>query len=132
MRNSLLILSFCFFFIACQSEQPPLSNTKMAKILSDLHMAESFAQMVPKDNGDYSTKNVDTLQALYSHIYKKHKIDTASFSKALSWYKQRPKEFDKVYEEVLEVLSIRKELVKDSIIEYSDSTEVFIKDTLQE
>ncbi len=117
-------------FVSCKEEEPLVAEDQMAAILSDLHMAEAYAQLVPKNMGDYMTKNNDTLKILYSHIYKKYDLDTTKFNKALTWYKNRPKVFDKVYEKVLEELSIRKDSYQDSIIEYSDSTEVNIKDTL--
>ncbi len=130
MKFYYFLLFILLFAISCQNEVAPLPSDKMANILSDLHMAEAYAQLVPKDNGGYMSKNIDTLKILYGHIYKKHDMDTSTFNQALGWYKKHPLEFDKVYENVLEVLSIRKEIAKDSISETSDSTKVTFKDTL--
>lgn len=123
----------CFSLLtSCQDEQAPMPKDTIANMLTDLHMAEAYAQLIPKDLGGYMTKNMDTLAILKAHIYKKYEVDTTSFNEALLWYKQRPKVFDQVYEMVLNKLSVRKETYKDSISEYTDSTEIEIKDTLKE
>ena len=132
MKNLTCCLLCILFFISCQEEKPLIDQQQMANILTDLHMAETYAQLIPTDKGGFMTKNQDTLEILYSHIYKKYDLDTASFNKALNWYKERPKLFDKVYEKTLAELSIRKDTYTDSILEYSDSTEVNIKDTLKD
>ena len=82
---------------SCQEEQPPIPQSEMVNILTDLHMSEAYAQLNPIDKGGYMTKNYDTMLILYSHIFKKHSLDSTSFKTALIWYKQRPDVFDKVY-----------------------------------
>lgn len=128
----------CGLLVSCHEEKPPIPKEKMADILTELHMAESFAQLLPIDQGGYMTKNYDTMLVLYSNIYAKNNLDTLQFKEAIAWYEARPKEFDEVYERVLETLSIRKENVKDSlvkakkdsVIEDSVTTKIPTPDTL--
>ena len=108
--------------LGCKNDPAPIPVKKMANILREIHLAESFSQLVPIDEGGYMNKNRDTLMVLYQHIYQRHNIDTASFAQAMDWYKTHPKQFDAVYEQVLAQLSIQKEVFKDSTREYEDST----------
>lgn len=130
MRASLISLAITLFLISCQNNEAPLPATQMVNILSDMHMAETFSRIASVNTGIYDVKDKDTLQKLYSSIYQYYKLDTAQFSEALQWYQQHPKEFDKVYVQVLEELSIRKEIFQDNIVEYSDSTLSINIDTL--
>ena len=117
-----VLLLFLFFSISsCREEEPPMEHDKLVSILTDLHIAEGFAQVVPLNMGDYETKNFDTLKVFYAHIYKKNNIDSISFNEAIDWYEQHPKLFDKVYEKVLADLSLLKENGVDSTILNSDS-----------
>jgi hypothetical protein len=126
----ILFIVCCLF--SCKTEEPPVATDNMSNLLADLHMAESFGQLIPKDKGGYMTKDQDTVNLIRSHILKKYGMDTLSFKQALAWYKERPKEFDAVYEKVLETLSIRKESKLDSVIEYSDTTSRNTQDSLQD
>lgn len=132
-----VIFSGALFMSSCKQEVAPLPVDQMAEILSDLHMAEAYAQLKPVDKGGYMSKNYDTLLVLYAHIYGHHRADTATFQKALRWYKKNPKKFDIVYEQVLNKLSIRKDaysdsarMHKDSVIVYNDSLRSLEIDTV--
>jgi len=128
----LLFLITILLFTACGEEKPPLDKKQMSEIMADMHLAESYAQLVPVKNGEYMSTNRDTLRVLYQNIYKKNKLDTTAFFEALAWYEAHPKVFDKVYEDVLEKLSVRKEIFKDSISKSTDSIKAEIKDSLKD
>lgn len=123
MRKN-FILMILLFAGSCHQDQAPLSEKKLCAVLKDMHIAETYAQINTVDQGGFETKNYDSLFVLYSHIYKRHQLDTATFHKALSWYKQHPDAFDKVYEQILNELSILKEKHKDSVSVYTDSVSV--------
>lgn len=114
----LFLLVWC---ASCQTEQAPISEDKLASILQEMHIAETFAQINSSDSNGYMKKNYDTLFVHYSHIYKKYDLDTAAFHQAIAWYKKNPEKFDKVYEQVLSEMSVLKERYKDSISETADS-----------
>ena len=129
------LLSVLFVLItlmnSCQDEQPPIAQSEMEDILTDLHISEAYAQLNPVDQGGYMTKNYDTMLLLYGHVFKKHALDTSSFKDALDWYQQRPQVFDQVYENVLAKLSLLKESGLDSLAQEVDSTQIInIPDTL--
>lgn len=124
MKHPFVLLMICCLFVfSCNEEKPPIPQDKMAEILTELHLAESFAQILPVDQGGYMTKNYDTMMVLYSNIYSKYKLDTADFKTAVRWYEAHPKMFDQVYEQVLESLSLKKESIKDSVVETADDSQ---------
>lgn len=123
MRKGILLF-LLLLGASCQTEEPPISEKKLAAILQEMHIAETFAQINAIDVDGYLKKNYDTLFVHYSHIYKKYDIDTASFHKAIEWYKKNPTNFDKVYEQVLSEMSMLKERFKDTISEGSDSLSI--------
>lgn len=114
MRIVTLLLLLSISFLACQEEQAPISQSKMANVLTDLHIAETYAQLSPISRDGISVKNTDTMLMLYATVLKKHNLDSASFYNAMEWYKARPEVFDLVYEEVLNKLSLLKEKTPDS------------------
>jgi hypothetical protein len=125
----LLILLF-FSFVSCKEEQPPITPAQMASILSELHLTEAYAQLTPVDMGGVMKKNTDSMLVLYGHVYKKNNIDSSSFKNALDWYHSHPDQFNKVYEQVLEKLSLAKEMDIDSSAIIDSNLNVNFQDTL--
>ncbi len=127
-------IAFCtFLFTSCKDDSPPITEQKMAAILTDLHMAESYAQLTPISQDGISVKNTETMLILYSLVLQKYQVDSTSFQQALDWYKAQPEKFDLVYEKVLNKLSVLKEQQLDSLQQTSmDSshTKDGFKDTL--
>ncbi len=79
----------------------------------DFQITDAYLNQVP---------NQDTMKmqahSRYNYIFKKHDIDSATFSKSLSYYSRRTEEFNKMFDGVLDSLNKLESIVrtKDSLV----------------
>lgn len=101
----LLILALFFVLgVGCkQEEKPPISETKMIAVLTDVHIMEAALQ------GRLAMEKDSLAKLYYYHIYKLHHISEQEFYNGLSYYSQRPARMESIYEVVLD--SIQKKPV---------------------
>lgn len=126
MRSLLIILSL-LFFVSCQEQSAPVTQKKMAAILTDLHLAEALGQISPIDSGGYMVKNRDSIFTHYQYIFNQHQISKGLFNEALDWYGSNPTLFDQIYDDVLAQLSTIKEkntIIPPTEVKPADSIEV--------
>lgn len=109
MRQLIGISVILIFFFTCKAKEEHLSQAKFADILTDLHLAEAYAQVSPKDSAGLMIKNRDSIFAHYNYIFNRHKMNFQELQKALIYYQEHPEEYEKVYEIVLNNLSAIKE-----------------------
>ena len=96
--------------MACKSQNntPPanvLTTTEMTAVIMDLYIAEAKTMKTKAQS--------DTTLAVYQiykdAVYKKHKLDTATFNRSFRWYTSHTEMMDKVYQEVVDSLGLREE-----------------------
>jgi len=110
-RNLLFsrILKFCLLFLlaatSCQEEEvaPLIEETKMVRLLADLHVSESATQ-------HFGVTLRDSFrQVYYEQIFEIHEVDQALFEKELKILKKNPKRLSAYYDQVIKVLEKDKE-----------------------
>lgn len=107
-----------------------LSQSKMADILFDMHKLE----------GTFTEKSdsIITIQdkrPFYNSILSKYNISQSQFDSSIVWYSKYPKKYERVYDNVIERLTLLDQDVKNRIYHPIDSfalkhTKVEIWDTL--
>jgi hypothetical protein len=107
VKKVFLILA-CVLVWGCSEKQEPkpanlLSEKKLTAILIDMHIAEARVEA--------RGFSIDTATALYDNlkqdIYKKHKVSEDRFQKSYNYYLVNLKKLDKIYENVIDSLSMR-------------------------
>jgi len=107
-----MIRTYLLFFIAlcslvcCQTDKPPISIDQMSKVLLDMHLAESYAQQMPKPVDHYTLKNEDSLRKYHAGILKKYQLSEKQFLQDLHWYTNHPTLLDSVYQIMLTDIAI--------------------------
>lgn len=97
--SSVLLLQSC----SRKEESVPkeiISPDSMVAIMVDVHLAEA-AGNVNRINDTHRFSAGE----LYPLIFKTHHIDSATFRKSFDYYLEHPKQFNKIYEKVLNELS---------------------------
>jgi len=101
----MLLASFLFY--TCTSPVSPapsdlVPDQKMVSILIDLHVAEAQVERLGliTDSGAIHYKN------LQQAIFRKHKIKEKEFYKSYDYYLHNVSELDKIYEKVVDSLSV--------------------------
>ncbi len=93
-------------FASCISTPGPIPVPKMTKILLEMHLAESYAQHMPKDSGQTSIKNEDSLLVYNAQILKANQITEKDFQNSINWYKTKPELLDSIYQTLLTDIAI--------------------------
>ena len=112
MRLRVFILfSIMLLAASCSDNKPPkgiLPPDKMVGLLVDMHLSEAI-------NGqrfrlDQTTKNFTN--DLYFSVCKKHGVDPDVFAQSVLYYGKHPKQYDQIYDQVLNKLNEMEEQVK--------------------
>lgn len=107
MKNYLFI-AFLVTLISCKAKEEKipadiLPQEQMVKIMIDIQLME----------GAFATKNIphDTAIFLYQQyekdLFRKHNIADSTYRKSFSYYTSRPQLMDKMYEMIVDSLSLR-------------------------
>lgn len=109
MRRLFLLGTIVFFCISCNQDSPPkgvLDKEAMLNVMVDMQLTDAVLNLV---------YNSDTMKmqakARYNYLFKKHDIDSATFSKSLRYYSKDPVELDSMYSLVSDSLTRLKEIV---------------------
>lgn len=108
MKNFLYIVVVFFFAVGCKPGIPKdiIQPEKMAKVLHDIHMADSYLGMVT------SPDSVKIIAAgYYKGIYKKYGIDSVLYAKSMDYYYRDPKALNDVYTKVTGQLKMEKDVL---------------------
>lgn len=100
--KQLFVLVCCCSLLSCNFFKPKedhLSPDKMAKVLTDLQVAEMYSTMVGRDTAAHKgqEKNLDSLAHYYKEILAHHQVSLDELNKSLEWYRQNPDQLDSVY-----------------------------------
>lgn len=100
-----IFLPFCLIFLmfSCQQDSTPkgiVEKEKMINMIVDFQITDSYLNQV---------YNQDTMKmqahTRYNYIFKKYGVDSATFSRSLSYYSRHTEEFNKMFNGVLDSLN---------------------------
>jgi hypothetical protein len=108
VKKAFFLVAASLLFYTCTSpiSPPPpnlLSEKKMTGSLFDLHVAEARIERmgIMLDTGSVYYKE------LQGRILKKHGVTPAAFYKSYDYYLQNVSELDKIYEKVIDSLTLQ-------------------------
>ncbi|GAB3576965.1 hypothetical protein GCM10027578_43810 [Spirosoma luteolum] len=104
-RYGWLLLSLVML-LACEAPEDKrpddvIPEDRMANILTEIHLIEARVNRFALPSGDSS-------RALYKHLegqlFRRMKVDTATYSRSYIFYSSHPKEMQRIYESVVDQL----------------------------
>lgn len=103
-RQLFLIILPILFFMACRHDPKPrnaIEREKYVDVLVDIHLAEGLYR-------DRVRFKMDTLEssALYLAVLDKHSVTHEQMSLTALYYSRHPREYDRVFSDVLSKISI--------------------------
>jgi len=109
-KNHISLLLLCFILLATACKMPDendnhLSPERMANLMVDIHLAETYSTLVKDSTHTPGKKNPDSLAAFYKDIFAHHHTTMEEFSKSLTWYKAHPNEMDSLYNGMIPIIS---------------------------
>ena len=104
---------FLLMVIGCSSDQASIkvmSEPQMVDFLIDLHLAEGGIQdlRLKKDSAAVVFAAQEKL------LFKRHDITDSVFIKSYNYYLEHPGQLEKIYSAVIDSLSLRQVLLKES------------------
>ncbi|WP_345161847.1 DUF4296 domain-containing protein [Nibribacter koreensis] len=104
-RLSLFLLSLVVYACAPKSTAPAdlVPEDKMTSVLLDIHLAEA---RIGRTITQYDTSKM-VFKNVQKDIFKKHGITDSSFRHSYDYYLMNPALLDKIYEKVLDSLSLQ-------------------------
>lgn len=107
MKKYLFTAALTVLVFSCKEPKEEIPNNvlpmnKMINVLIDIHLIEA----------NLSSKNLprDTSVVFYNlykkDLYKKYNIDDSSYTRSFNYYSTRPPLMDKIYEKVVDSLSL--------------------------
>ncbi|MCS7074349.1 MAG: DUF4296 domain-containing protein [Bacteroidia bacterium] len=101
-NNSIVWFSLLFFVSACiATEKPPIPPDKMAQLLAEIHISESYREIrqMPPDVSLVEGKKE------YNRILQNHQVSSADFHRSFDYYSKHPEELKEVYQKAIEIIS---------------------------
>ncbi|MFT3753027.1 MAG: DUF4296 domain-containing protein [Paludibacter sp.] len=97
--TKLFIIVGAFILLSACDSRPKgvLSKNDMVNILADLHTLDGSMAAKGLHYNEFDLKN-----EYYISVLDKYKITQAQFDSSLVWYSKNPKNFDKIYDKVIE------------------------------
>jgi hypothetical protein len=101
-----------FLFVVACSRAPKgiISERKMQKILTDMHLADAIISSDP-----YTFQNDNEKRALYQSVFDKHRITQAVYDSSLVWYGKNLDVYMQVYNMAL--IDVKKKIDQIVIVE---------------
>jgi len=105
---ALVASAVLFGCVRHEVQLPPdvLSKDEMVPILVDIQLVEGSR------SGKLVLGDTNKLPDYYARVYEKHHITAQEFRKSFDWYSKNPAEAKKVFEKVIEELSILESEIK--------------------
>jgi hypothetical protein len=108
MKKYLFVPFLVLVLFSCEEKpsQIPLDVLpvdKMVQVLIDIHLMEgTFAQKnLPRDTAVFLFKQYE------KDLFRKHNISDSTYKKSFHFYSAHPEIMDKIYEQVVDSLSLR-------------------------
>lgn len=102
------IFTFLFFtslYFSCKEKKQYIPIQQLKDILLQMHLAESYALMAPKDSNLQYT-DTTMLAKHYNQILNQNKITQQDFELSIQHYKDIPGMYDSIYQMILNDISI--------------------------
>jgi hypothetical protein len=132
VKKRLCLLLLPLVLLACTPEpekpQDLISEEKMTRIMIDVHLTEAA---IGRTIQNYDTSRVAYREA-HKRILKRHAVSDSAFKHSYDFYLANPATLDKIYEDVLDSLSLReakltaKGEAKDSVQTVPDTTKAVL------
>jgi hypothetical protein len=81
-----------------------LSETQLAGVLADIHIAEANIQLANSEDDSIKQTYVN----YYNAVFENHHITREEFIQSMNYYIKNPELLQKIYEEVTEILSTKR------------------------
>lgn len=99
LSNTLIVVILFFSLFSCRKkkENPPIPPQKLAQIIVDIQIAESYSKGLDADKDSsltHFTKNTDSLYRFYSSILHHYNLSLENFNDAVVWYQNHPNNMD--------------------------------------
>ena len=113
MKNKIVVVLFLLALLSCANEENSIPDNvlqpeKLAIVMTDVHLLEAMLS-IRHNPMDSSTK----LYALYKKdLFKKYLIDDSIYDRSVRYYNTHPQLIDKVYEKIIDSLSLKEEREK--------------------
>ena len=100
------LLPVMWLFVACAApadEQPDnlIPETRMATILTEIHLAESQVSRIGL--GSLDSSNI-VYKRLEGQIFRKFKVDTNAYNRSYVYYSSHPRQMETIYKQIVENL----------------------------
>jgi hypothetical protein len=106
MKRLLALFCGLIFFIACSKskiDKNILSEDKMVKLLVDMQLTDAVL-----DYQYHPDSLMMQAKSRYEYVFKKHKIDSATFAQSLNYYTTQDLKLPAIYDKVLAELKLMK------------------------
>ncbi|QNF34561.1 DUF4296 domain-containing protein [Adhaeribacter swui] len=111
--KSLFLISPLFLLLSCSPASEPqpanlIPEEKMTRIMMDVHLAEAQVENagLPLDSGEA------VYRKLQQQIFKKYQVKETDFNTSYQYYLRNLNLLDKIYEKVIDSLTVRETLLK--------------------
>jgi hypothetical protein len=119
-RKTFILIGILILLAACNSRpKGVLSQHDMINVLTDLHKLDGSMNAKGLPYNQFDLKN-----EYYISVLQKYGITQAEFDSSLVWYSKNPKNFDKIYDKVLEQLTDLQNDINKGKYHPVDSTEL--------
>ncbi|HCR90955.1 MAG TPA: hypothetical protein DIW50_10960 [Prolixibacteraceae bacterium] len=107
MKHSISILLAVIFFAAfsCKEKDIPkpdhlIGKSEMIQMLADVHLAKAISQRQYDMSDSLKLSSTD----LYYSVLAKYNVPDSVFVRSVIYYSSHPKEYDKMYNDVINIL----------------------------
>lgn len=119
MKRILFLVLCTFIFISCKETvfddgKAGISHAEMAAILTDLHIAEAYSNVLREDTGNRAgQKNIDSLAVYYKEVLQHHNVTLKDFEESMTYYREHPAQLDSVYSIVVTELGQNEKVMQE-------------------
>ncbi|MFN4146216.1 MAG: DUF4296 domain-containing protein [Runella sp.] len=102
-----LLICLCGLMGCQESPKVPegtVSEEKMAKILTEIHLIEARVSRLSLTSLDSSTVITEHLK---QQVFKKYQVDSAAYNRSYQFYSTNPAFLERIYQQVLKDLEAR-------------------------
>lgn len=120
LGKTVILIGIIALLVACNGRPKGVLNQHdMINILTDLHKLDGsmYAKGLPYNQFDLKNE-------YYVSVLNKYGVSQAEFDSSLVWYSKNPKNFDKIYDKVLEQLTVLQNDINKGKYHPVDSTEL--------
>jgi hypothetical protein len=107
MRNLVILFGMLLLLSSCSEDEkkPPyiLEEAKFVEALTEMQIAESIIRLGYHRSADSTYTN----DSIYAAAFNQVNVSASDFDSTLTYYLERPKELEKMYDLVLERISTR-------------------------